>query len=165
MAQKIALSWAMTRNRVIGNAGWLPWDLPDELDYFRRITKAKPVIMGRRTFEATGRPMPGRLNVVLSRGGFTAAGVSVAADLDEALAIAGQDPADTCFVIGGAQPYAEALPRADILYATFVDAELDGDTSFPAFDFSGWRVIDSVHHGVDDQHAYPFDMNTYVRQD
>ena len=163
MTQRVSLIWAMTRNRVIGKDGWLPWDLPDELTYFRDVTAGKPVIMGRRTFQSVNRPMPGRLNVVLSRHGFAADGVTVVENLDAALEVAAQDPADECFVIGGVTPYVQALPRADRLYVTFIDAELDGDTFFPPFDFTPWRTIEQSHHPVDDRHPYAYDIKVYER--
>lgn len=163
--QQLSLIWAMTRNRVIGRGGWLAWDLPDELAHFRNTTAGKPVIMGRRTYQSRNRPMPGRRNIVLSRRGFCAEGVSVAADLDAALQVAAEDPADEVFVIGGTEPFAIALPRADRLYATVIDTELDGDTFFPPFDFSGWKAIDEFRHGVDDRHAYAYEIKVYERFD
>ena len=165
MKQRISLIWAMSRNRVIGKDNWLPWDLPDELAFFRNTTAGKPVIMGRRTFESVNRPMPGRLNIVLSRRGFSAEGITVVDNLDDALACASQDPAAECFVIGGTELYVAALPRAERLYATFIDAEIDGDTFFPPFDFAGWEVIESEHHDVDESHAYAYDINIYVRSE
>ena len=164
MTQRVALIWAMTRNRVIGKDGQLAWNLPDELAYFRKTTAGKPVIMGRRTFQSHNRPMPGRLNVVLSRSGFAPPGVTVVEDLEAAIEVAAQDPADECFVIGGTLPYRQALPRADRLYATFIDAELDGDTFFPPFDFAGWRVVKQSHHPVDHRHPYAYDIKVYERE-
>lgn len=164
MTQRVALIWAMARNRVIGKDGALAWDLPDELAYFRKTTAGKPVIMGRRTFQSHNRPMPGRLNIVLSRSGFAATGVRVAPDLDAALDAAAEDPADECFVIGGAEPYRQALARADRLYATFIDAELEGDTFFPPFDFAGWRVVEQSRHPVDDRHPHAYDIKVYERE-
>lgn len=164
MKQRVSLIWAMTRNRVIGRGGQLAWDLPDEIEYFRRTTRGKPVVMGRRTFQATNRPMPGRLNIVLSRSGFLAAGVRVVGDMTAALAAAAGDPADECFVIGGVQPYLQALPLASRLYATFIDAAVDGDTYFPPFDFAGWQVVSASHHPVDERHPYAYDIKVYERK-
>ena len=161
--QRLSLIWAMTRNRVIGKDGWLAWDLPDELDHFRNTTAGKPVIMGRKTYQSRNRPMPGRRNIVLSRRGFRAEGVCVVADLDAALRVAGEDAADEAFVIGGTEPFAIALPRADRLYATVIDTELDGDTLFPPFDFAGWQVIENRRHSVDDRHAYAYEISIYER--
>ena len=155
--------WAMSKNRVIGKDNWLPWDLPDELAHFRNTTRGKPVVMGRRTFQSVNRPMPGRLNIVMSQRGFRADGVTVVDNIDDALAEAGKDPADECFVIGGTAIYVAAFPHADRLHATFIDAEIDGDTFFPPFDFGGWRVIESEHHPVDERHAYAYDIKVYER--
>ncbi|MCE2459526.1 MAG: dihydrofolate reductase [Pseudomonadales bacterium] len=160
MSQRISLIWAMTRNRVIGNGGTLPWDLPDEMAHFTRTTVGHPVIMGRRTFQSRGSPLPGRHNIVLSRRGFAASGATVVRDLDEALAAAGDGD---CFVIGGVSPCVEALPRAHRLIATFIDAQIDGDTVFPELDFAPWRKIECVHHPVDGRHAHAFDITTFVR--
>ena len=160
MSQRISLIWAMTRNRVIGNGGTLPWDLPDEMAHFTRTTVGHPVIMGRRTFQSRGSPLPGRHNIVLSRRGFAASGATVVRDLDEALAAAGDGD---CFVIGGVSPCVEALPRAHRLIATFIDAQIDGDTVFPELDFAPWRKIECLHHPVDGRHAHAFDITTFVR--
>lgn len=163
MKQLVSLIWAMSRNRVIGKDNWLPWDLPDELAYFRKTTAGKPVIMGRRTYQSINRPMPGRLNIVLSRRGFTADGVTVVTSIDDALAAAAADRADECFVIGGAGVYVAALPHADRLHATFIDADIEGDTFFPPFDFSGWAMVESTHHPIDDRHPYAYEIHIYER--
>ena len=161
MTRRISLIWAMTRNRVIGNAGGLPWDLPDEMAHFKRTTLGHAVIMGRRTYESVGHPLPQRRNIVLSRRGLATVdpGVTVAADFDAALAAAGEGE---CFVIGGAQPYAAALPRAHRLIGTFIDAEIEGDTLFPQFDPDDWRLVESTHHPADERHAYGYDIRVFV---
>jgi len=164
MSQRVSLIWAMTRNRVIGDAGGLPWDLPDEMAHFRRTTLGHPVIMGRLTFESVGHPLPGRRSIVLSRRGFVpppgGRDVTVARNLDEALAAAGDGD---CYVIGGTGPFRAALPRAHRLIGTYIDAEIEGDTLFPEFDVDGWRLVDSTHHPADERHAYAFDIRTFVR--
>ena len=164
MKQRLSLIFALTKNRVIGSGGALAWDLPDELAYFHRTTAGKPVIMGRKTYQSVNRPMPGRLNVVLSRRGFAAEGVTVVADLDAALAVAAEDPAVEVFVTGGAEPYRAALPRADRLYATFIEAEIPGDTFFPDCDFSAWRPIWRQRHAVDERHPYSYESQVLVRR-
>ena len=161
--QRVSLIWAMSRNRAIGKDNWLPWDLPDELAYFRNTTAGKPVIMGRRTYQSVNHPMPGRLNIVLSEHGFSTDGATVVGNIEDALRVAATDAADECFVIGGARVYLAALPYADRLHATFIDAEIEGDTFFPPFDFAGWQVVDSEHHPVDDRHAYAYDIHVYER--
>jgi len=132
----LVLIAAVTRNGVIGRDGALPWRLPEDMAHFRRQTAGCPVIMGRRTWESLPpkfRPLPGRHNIVVSRRpDWQPEGATAAADLDAALAAAGAAP--RVFVIGGAQLYSAALPRADELLLTEVDAELDGDAHFPAWD-------------------------------
>ena len=129
----------MTRNRVIGKDGDLPWRLPDDQRFFRRTTLGKPIIMGRKTFEEIGRPLPKRRNIVLSRRGLDAEGVEVATTLEAALALARSDAPGEAFIIGGAEIYSLALPMTDRLYMTLIDAELDGDTWFPDFDTTNWH--------------------------
>jgi len=127
---RISIIAAMAENRVIGRAGTIPWDLPGDRRRFRKITWGHPVIMGRRTFESIGRPLPGRKNIVLSRQeGYRAEGCLVVHDLQAALAAAGE--ADEVFVCGGGELYREALPRAGRLYLTIVHGEVEGDVRFP----------------------------------
>lgn len=129
----------MARNRVIGHQNKMPWYLPAELAYFKRITLGHPIIMGRKTFESIGRPLPGRQNIVVSRNaGFIASGVTVVHSINNAMAQAG---AADAFVIGGATLYLEALPNVDKLYLTEVDATPEGDTFFPALNEHEWREI------------------------
>ena len=151
----------MTRNRVIGDDGGLPWDLPDEMAHFRRTTLGHAVIMGRRTFQSRGNPLPERRNIVLSRRGFSAPGATVVPDLAAALAEAGEGD---CFVIGGVAPIVDALPRADRLIVTTIDAVVEGDVVLPELDLRDWRVCARVHHAPDDRHAYGFDINTMIRR-
>ena len=153
----------MTKNRVIGKDGALAWALPDELAHFHRTTADKPVVMGRRTYQSVNRPRPGQRTIVLSRRGFEAAGVTVARDMDAALACAAEDAANECFVIGGVEPLLQALPRADRLYATTIHAELPGDTFLPALDLRAWHVVRSCHHRVDDRHPYAYDIEVFER--
>ena len=121
---------AMSRNRVIGAAGRIPWHLPEDLRRFRELTTGHPVIMGRKTFEAIGRPLPGRENIVLSRRrGYAPAGCRPAATLAEALRLA--EPADEVFIGGGSDVYRQALPLARRIYLTIVDLEVPGDALFP----------------------------------
>lgn len=135
-----ALVAALSRNRVIGVGNRLPWRLPEDLARFKRLTMGAPVIMGRRTRESLGRALPGRRNIVVTRARDAAwEGCLVAHSLDEALALGGD--AIEAFVIGGAELYAAALPRADRLYLTLIDAEYAGDACFPAFDPAAWREV------------------------
>ena len=143
---KISLIVAMGDNRAIGLDGGMPWHLSADLRRFRRITLGKSIIMGRRTHESIGRPLPGRKNIVLTRNrNYSAPGCTVVRDLDAALAVA--DGEET-LVIGGAALYAECLPRADRLYLTLIHRDFPADTFFPEFDRSDW--IETEHIDVDD---------------
>ena len=145
----------MARNRVIGRDNALPWRLPADLAYFKRVTMGHPVIMGRRTYESIGKPLPGRLNIVVSRNPqFRAPGCTVAGSLDEAWAVAGA--AEEVCVIGGTSLFAEALPVADRIHLTEVGAEVPGDTWFPEFDRGDWTEREVERHGRDERHAHPF---------
>jgi len=163
----IALIWAMTRNRIIGRDNALPWKLPDEMRHFVRNTSGKPVIMGRKQFEAMGAPLPKRTNIVLSRSpDFSPNGVTVVGTLDEALDCAEAALApdnDEVMVIGGAEIYALTLPRADRLYFTLIDTELDGDVSFPEFDIDEWREVSREDHAPDPRHLYSYTIRVLDR--
>ena len=136
----IALVAALARNRVIGVGNRLPWRLPEDLARFKRLTMGASVIMGRKTRESIGRPLPGRRNIVVTRRrDATWEGCVVAHSLDAALALA--DDAAAAFVIGGAELYAQAMPRAARLYLTLIDADYAGDAWFPEFDAAEWREV------------------------
>jgi len=142
-AVPVALVVAMAENRVIGRGGDMPWTLPSDLKRFRRLTMGKPVVMGRKTFAAIGRPLDGRANIVVTRDpAFAAGGVTRAGGLDEALSIAAALAVDTAaeevMVIGGGEIYRQALPLAARLYVTRVAAAPEGDTVFPEIDEKVW---------------------------
>lgn len=136
---RISLIVAMAKNRIIGRDNQMPWHLPADFAYFKKVTLGHPVIMGRKTFESIGRPLPGRRNIVVSRNpAFRADGVEVVASLEQALdACQGEE----VFVIGGATLYAEALPRVDRIFLTEVDALPAGDTLFPPLEKNQWREV------------------------
>ncbi|AOU97174.1 hypothetical protein BI364_03410 [Acidihalobacter yilgarnensis] len=149
----VSLVFAVARNGVIGRDNDLPWRLPDDLKRFKAITLGKPVVMGRKTFESIGRPLPGRENRVITRQpGFEAPGCRVFANLEEALT----GPEDEVMVIGGGQIYAEALPLAGRLYLTEVEVEVEGDAHFPEIDPTEWREVSREAHAPDERHAYAF---------
>jgi dihydrofolate reductase len=153
---------AMARNRVIGANGAIPWHLPDELKEFKRLTMGHHIIMGRKTWESIGRPLPGRTSVIVTRQrGYRAPGTVVAHSLDAAISACGGD--SEIFVIGGAGLFREALPFADRLYLTTVEADIPGDTSMPEFDAGDWREIGATSHPADARHRYPFRCVTYER--
>jgi dihydrofolate reductase len=158
----VALVAAMAENRVIGKNGHLPWHLPKDLKYFKKLTVDRTVIMGRKTFEEIKRPLDNRRNVVITRNhAFQPHGVTVVPSLDEALALAATE--DEVFVIGGGDIFRLALPRADRLYLTVIHAQVEGDTWFPEFDKAAWALESEERHEVDSQHAYPFSFRTYRR--
>jgi dihydrofolate reductase len=145
----------MARNRVIGRDNALPWRLPAELAHFKRVTMGHPIIMGRRTYESIGRPLPGRMNIVVSRNpGFVAPGCTVVDSLESAYSAAGG--ADEVSIIGGTSLFEAALPTADCIHLTEVDADVEGDTWFPKFDRGDWTEREIARHPVDEKHAYPF---------
>ncbi|MBW7933463.1 MAG: dihydrofolate reductase [Gemmatimonadaceae bacterium] len=157
----IVLVVARADNRVIGKDGAMPWHLSEDLKRFKRITVGKPVIMGRKTFESIGKPLPGRHNIVLTRQpGWRAEGVTVVPNLAEAIAAAGLDPrtrADAIMVVGGAEIYAQALPFATRIELTEIHAAPEGDTYFPQLDPARWRETFREAHPAGETHpAYDF---------
>lgn len=146
---------AVARNGVIGRDNRLPWRLPDEIAYFKRVTMGHPVVMGRRTWESIGKPLPGRENIVVTRQrDFAAPGCTVVHSLEEAWKAAGN--ADEVCVIGGTTLFEESLPLADRIHYTEVEADVEGDTYFPPFDRSQWREREVERHAADARHAYPY---------
>ena len=139
----VSLIAAVARNGVIGRDNAIPWRLPSDLKRFKALTFGHPVVMGRRTFQSLGRPLPGRDNIVVSRHGFRADGALVVPSLDEALDLARTKAGEggEIFVIGGAEIYRQTLAVADRLYITEVDATPIGDASFPLIDTGAWRIV------------------------
>lgn len=164
-----ALIVAMSRNRVIGRNNKLPWHLPGDLRYFKQATMGKPIIMGRKTWDSIGRPLPGRMNVVVTRDPEwqAPAGTVKAASLDEALvkaeAQAELDGGEEVMVIGGGQIYAEILPRVDRMYITQVHAEVDGDAWFPEVNWDGWEEIGREDFSASDTNPYDYSFVVYQR--
>jgi dihydrofolate reductase len=159
---RITLIVARARNGVIGANGAIPWRLPGEQARFKAATMGHPMVMGRKTWESIGRPLPGRRSVVVSRQpGYAAAGAEIVASLDAALALCAG--AAEVFVIGGEQLYREALPRADRLLVTEIDADFDGDARWPAIDPAQWRETAREHRPPTAERAIAFDFVTYVR--
>jgi dihydrofolate reductase len=159
----LSIICAVARNGVIGRGGRLPWHLPDDLAHFKRVTLGRPVIMGRRTWESLPRALPGRRNLVVTRApGYAARGAEVFASLDAALATCGE--ASDPVVIGGAELYAEALPRARRIYLTRVNAEVEGDVYFPPFPEAEYAEIERIEHAADARHAFAFSIATLERR-
>jgi len=159
---QLSLVAALDRNFAIGKGNALPWHLPDDLRRFKALTLGHPMLMGRKTAQALGRALPGRRNLVLTRGGRVPfAGMEAVASVAEARALAGDA---ALMVIGGGEVFALTLPDADAMHLTFVDAEVAGaDAWFPRFDESEWRVTARVRHAADARHAYAFEDVDYTR--
>jgi len=158
----ISLIAALDRNRAIGRGGAMPWHLPDDLKRFKQLTLGKPVLMGRKTALAIGRALPGRRNLVLTRGvAVPFAGQETVASLDAAIAAAGDVE---LMVIGGGEVYALTLPCATRLHLTLVDCTVENaDAFFPRVDWSQWRETARVHHVADAKHEFVFDFVDYER--
>ena len=159
----ISLIVAMARERVIGMNNQMPWHMPADLRHFKAVTMGKPVVMGRRTFESIGRPLPGRRNVVISRNAaWQAEGVERAASLDEALALLSD--CTEVMILGGGQLYEEALPQAHRLYLTHIDLQVEGDTWFPDYSIYQWQKVGvDIVHGPDDKNAHGYRFETLER--
>jgi dihydrofolate reductase len=160
---KRSLVVAVARNGVIGRDNALPWRLPAELAHFKRVTMGHPIVMGRRTYESIGKPLPGRKNIVVTHNrAFEAPGCTVVTSLEEAWRAA--DGADEVCVIGGTTLFAETLPAADVIHLTEVEADVEGDTWFPPFDRGEWQEREIARHPADDRHAYPFRILELTRK-
>jgi len=159
----ISLLVAATENGVIGRDNGMPWHLPDDLRHFKTLTLGKPVLMGRRTFDSIGKPLPGRTNLVLTRAsGWAVPGATAVTDLDAALRVS--EAAPELVVAGGAQVYSLALPRAARVYLTRIHAVIDGDTRFPDLDTASWRETSRERHPADDRHAHAMSFITLERR-
>ncbi len=149
MNSNIALVAGIAQNGVIGFEGAMPWQLSTDLKRFKAITMGKPIIMGRKTYQSIGKPLPGRLNVVVSRSGFTAENCALARNLEEAIEIsqnwAEKNQAEEICVIGGGEIYRQSLPLADRLYVTHILTEPVGDTNFPPIEENNWKVLSREH--------------------
>jgi len=160
---KISLIAAMDRNRLIGSDNELPWHLPADFAYFKAVTMGKPILMGRKTFESIGRPLPGRTNIVMTRdSALQIEGVVCVTDMDQAVEQAGD--AEELMVIGGSTIYEMLLPQADRLYITYVDGDFEGDTWFPVFSEADWLKVESSSHPADEKNDYSCEFVTYERR-
>ncbi|WP_224364320.1 dihydrofolate reductase [Hyalangium versicolor] len=159
---KLSAIVAMAANRVIGVNNQLPWRLPADLARFKRVTMGHALVMGRKTYESIGRPLPGRTMIVVTRQpGYAPQGVKVAHSVDEALALARGD--DEVFIGGGAELYAQTLDRLDRIYLTRIERDVPGDTRFPEVDLSTWKLIEEELHPATTPDALPYAFLTYER--
>jgi len=151
----LSLIWAMDRNRLIGKENALPWRLPADMAWFKKSTMGKPILMGRKTYESIGRPLPGRTNLILTRQpDLNIEGCKVIHSLEEALAAVPN--AEEVMVMGGAEIYTLLLDRAERLYITEIDGSFEGDAWFPEFDRAAWCEVHREEHQPDDKNPYPY---------
>ncbi len=162
---QISIIAALTDNYVLGKDNKLIWHLPDDLKNFKRLTSGHPIIMGRKTFESLGKPLPNRTNIVITRNSdMHLTGCLVAHSLKEALQMAQNTGCEVVFVIGGGEIYHQTLPLANVLYLTHVHTTLAGDAFFPQFAPEEWEKTESIHHPVDEKHAFSFEIATWKRR-
>lgn len=155
----IALIAAMAKKQVIGQKGKLPWHFPEDLRHFRRLTLGHTVIMGRKTFESIGKPLPKRENIVISSQIWEKEGLTIVRSVEEALAVA---QSKTVFIIGGEMIFKATLPLADYIYLTQIDHHFAGDTYFPDFDRQDWR-IEETRQSLDEATGIPLQFLTLSR--
>ena len=159
----ISLVAAMSKNRVIGRGGKIPWHLPADLKRFKELTMGHPVIMGRKTYESLGRALPGRTNVVLSRTpGFNPPDAVTVPSLKEAFDLV--RGVDEIFIIGGQSLYEQALPLADKIYLTAVDVETEGNAFFPKFNENGWNLVSREEHKKDERNQHDYTYLVYEQK-
>ena len=159
----LSLIAAMDNNRLIGSNNALPWHLPADLAFFKRTTLGKPIVMGRKTYESIGKPLPGRRNIVVTRNrNYDAPGCDIVAGIDEAMRLCESVP--EIMLIGGASLYQQSIDRANNLYITQIHHNFDGDTWFPEFDERDWRIESRTDFEADDKNIYPYSFVKFVRE-
>lgn len=160
----ISLLLAMDRNRVIGNKNDLPWHLPKDLKFFKELTSGQTIIMGRKTYESIGKPLPNRRNIVLTRQTLQVEGIEVINDLDELYKWNKEHPKEEYFVIGGGNIFEQVLPHADRMYITTIDESFDGDTYFPKFSEEEWILTSQEKGEKDEKNPYDYYFLQYDRK-
>ena len=159
---RVSIIAAMARDRVIGLDNKLPWHLPSDLQHFKKTTMGKPMIMGRKTWESLPGILPGRPHIVVTRNpGYVARGATIANSLETAIEAAGD--AEEAMIVGGANLYAQALPIADRLYLTFIDADIEGDARFPDYDESEWELVEEERFSADEKNRWDYRFTEWVR--
>ena len=155
---------AMANNRVIGLDNKMPWHLPADLQHFKKVTTGKPVIMGRKTFESIGRPLPGRRNIIITRNSeYTAQGIEVVTTPDAALELVATT--EEVMIIGGGNIYEQFLPKAERLYLTFIDLDVKGDTQFPDYNkVANWYVKEEQENHPDDKNLSSYKFVTLYKE-
>jgi dihydrofolate reductase len=158
---KISIIVAMDANGVIGHDNELPWHLPADLQHFKKTTMGKPILMGRKTYESIGRPLPGRTNIVITRDSrYQAAGCVVVNSIDAAMEVAGEQ--EEIMVIGGAEFYRQVLPHTNTIYLTRIHATFDGDTAFPELKDADWREVERSDQAADEKNPHDY---SFIRLD
>lgn len=163
---RLSMIAAMAHQRVIGKDQKMPWQLPADLAFFKKTTMGCPILMGRKTYESIGRPLPGRLNLVVTRNPtLQIDGCEVVTSLEDAMVVAQEKSGDSeeVFITGGSHLYRSFLEQADRLYLTMIDAELEGDTFFPDYSILKWQEIERVEHLADEKNAYNYAFVTLDR--
>ena len=157
----ISLIAAMAKNRIIGKDNQMPWHLPADLGHFKAITLGKPIIMGRKTYESIGRPLPGRLNIVISTNkDYVLQGCETVTSLEDALTLV--NDVEEVMIIGGGFLYTQTLPQATKLYLTFIDLDIDGDTQFPDFEALNIKEVKRESHQKDEKNPYNYVFVDYI---
>jgi dihydrofolate reductase len=160
----LSLIAGIGKNNELGKGNELLWNLPIDMKHFRDTTSGHPVIMGRKTFESIGRPLPNRRNIVITRDmSYAQEGVEVVHSLVEAIDLFRYDVNDEVFVIGGAEIYKQAIDHADRLYITYVDSAFDADAFFPVIDMAFWKEKSREHHERDEKNIFPLDFVLYEK--
>lgn len=157
----ISIIWAMDKNGLIGRNNCLPWKLPADLSYFKKNTMDHSIIMGRKTFESIGKPLPGRRNIIMTRDpNFSAEGCAVCHSIEDVL---NQGWKDEIFVIGGAEVYSKFLPFADRLYITLIDEVFSGNVFFPNVDLGSWKLVSSIKGEKNEKNPYDYYFKIYEK--
>ena len=160
----LALIVAVAENGVIGRKNALPWRLPEDMRYFKRVTMGKPIIMGRKTFESIGKPLPGRINIVVTTGFIDIEGIALAVDLNHAVEIARETGDNETFIIGGGQIFNYAIDLADTLYLTYVDAEFpEADIFLPPIAYNEWNEMESKSFSKNEKNEFDFQYKVFER--
>ena len=160
---KVSLIVAMANNRVIGINNTLPWHLPADLKHFKALTMGHHILMGRKTYESIGKPLPGRTSVVVTRNpNYTVEGVTIAHTLEEAIALSDSDP--EIFIIGGAELYRQAIQLADRIYLTEIELEITGDAHFTELNKNEWQESSRISHAPDEKNLYHYHFVTYDKK-
>jgi dihydrofolate reductase len=164
MGVSISLVVAAATNNAIGKDGAMPWHLPNDMKHFKNVTWGMPVVMGRKTFESLGKPLPGRKNIVISRQpGWKAEGTVAVQKIEDALFVAQQADVNEVMVIGGGEIYKALFARAKRIYLTRVEAEPEADTFFPVIDAKEWHLVSQKNHEADEKNAFNYSFQTWER--